>query len=403
MKVSIGLPEGLLQQPREVKQAWFDNHKIEHKKLKEAKARILKTVRVRAGAEVVHVVGPTGVGKTTLMDSVMNELIESSIPEMKNDPGFMPTAFMTCQNPSKGVYDWTEHFIRILVALKEVLIDRKIYLPEAGPMPKEMKKLVSRELGNLRTVRSAAESALFHRKPLAFFTDEAQFILKGSSEEGLENQADTIRSVADESKTLHILLGHYDLIELLNLNGQLGRRSRTVHFTRYYIDDAGDRAEFAKAFMTLQARLPLPEPTQLAKQHVEFAFERSVGCIGRLKNWFSRCLDTAFEHNCKAVTAEIFMAEADDISICRRAAVEIGKGEAKLMEYEDSIAEAELRELLKRKSVLKFVRNSDENSLQEKDHTFSGESQTETKTKGAGGSFEHNTERIPIGVDNVAS
>jgi len=341
----LGFDPELLKQPPEVRQRWFDDRKIAHKRLEEASAKIMKTIRAPSGSEVVHVVGPTGVGKTTLMEHAVSALIRRAMPELKKDPGFIPTAFITCQSPTLGVYDWTEHFIRVLLALNEVLIDRKIYIPDAGPVPDEVKALVKERVGKLRALRRGAESAIRNRKLHAFFADEAQFILKGSSGERVSSQADAARSIASES-TLHVLLGHYDLLEMMNLNGQLGRRSRTVHFTRYYIDRAEDRVEFAKVLNTLQAKLPLPQPTRL-EGHLDFAFERTVGCVGRLKNWFSRCLDTALTNKCKTVTYEIFKEEADSISVCRQTALETSEGEGKLKEQDDENAENDLRNLLK--------------------------------------------------------
>lgn len=335
----------LLKRPQEARQQWFDGLKLLHKRLEEASKQIMKPIRARAGAEVVHVVGPTGVGKTTLMEHVMSELIKLVMPELKKDPGLIPTAFITCQSPTKGGYDWTEHFIRILLALNEVLVDRKIYIPDAGPMPDEVKALVRKDFGKVGALRRAAESAIKNRKLRAFFADEAQYILKGSSGERIVDLADAARSIASESALL-VLLGHYDLLELMRLNGQLGRRCRTVHFTRYYIDREEDRKEFGKVFNTLQSKLPLPNKPRL-EGHLEFAFERTVGCVGRLKNWFSRCLDTAMTNNCKTVTYEIFEEDADDISVCRQTAIETSEGEDRLKRHEDETAEGELRMLLK--------------------------------------------------------
>lgn len=341
---SLFKPE-LLKQPAEVRQQSFDDRRIKHKRLEEATAEVMKPIRARAGGELVNVVGPTGVGKTTLMEHTMAELIKLVMPEVEKDPGFIPTAFITCQGPTSGVYDWIEHFTRILLALGEVLIDRKIYVPGPGPLPDEVKALVKERYGKVRPLRSASESAIRHRKLRALFADEAQNILKGSSGDRLVSVADAVRSTASAS-TLLILLGHYDLLELMNLNGQLGRRSRTVHFTRYYIDRDEDRKEFLRAFRTLQAMMPLPICPQL-DGYLDFAFERTVGCVGRLKNWLSRCLDTALTNGCDTVTYDMFEADADNISKCRQTAIETSEGEYRLKEHEDEKAAEELRLLLK--------------------------------------------------------
>ncbi len=82
-------------------------------------------------------------------------------------------------------------------------------------------------------LRLALESALIHRRPAAFFIDEAQHLAKMKSGRKLQDQLDSIKSLASLTDTVHILVGTYELLPFRNLSAQLSRRSIDIHFPRY--------------------------------------------------------------------------------------------------------------------------------------------------------------------------
>ena len=51
--------------------------------------------------------------------------------------------------------------------------------------------------------------------------DEAQHLGKIASGRRLLDQLDVIKSIANQTKTVHVLFGTYDLLAFRNLNGQL--------------------------------------------------------------------------------------------------------------------------------------------------------------------------------------
>jgi ABC-type uncharacterized transport system YnjBCD ATPase subunit len=337
-------PPGLLQQPPNVRKEYFKNFLVKHDKIKVAADEILRLINDPADTEVIHVVGPSGVGKSTLMRYLMKKLTEATLAELENDPGRVPVACITAQNPETGAYDWKEHYFNTLLALDEILIDRKIFLPEDLTDPVEIKTQIRRHNSSRAALRRAAQMALKNRRLSAFFVDEAHHITKRRSGQSLIDHADTIRMIASLSGTIHVLLGTYDLLALRNLNGQLGRRSHTVHFGRYG-SKSEDVESFTRAFLSFQAHLPVAVIPNLI-QDLEFCYLRCLGCIGLLKNWFMRSLVIAIEDQRETVDLKLFRSQATPNSVCLEIAQEIRDGESRLEEKDDEFAHAILRELL---------------------------------------------------------
>ena len=98
--------------------------------------------------------------------------------------------------------------------------------------------------------------------------------------------------MANRTQTAHVLYGTYDLLSFRNLNGQLSRRSIDIHFPRYHAESAEDRKAFIGVLRSFAQQLPLAELPDLAN-HWEFLFERSIGCIGLLKQWLARALSAS--------------------------------------------------------------------------------------------------------------
>ena len=132
--------------------------------------------------------------------------------------------------------------------------------------------------------RYAVEQAVRYRRPVAITIDEAQHLGKIPSGRRLLDQLDVVKSIANQTKTVHVLLGTYDLLAFRNLNGQLSRRSIDVHLARYHAEDSDDRQTFINVVRSFEKELPFEDPPDLVRDW-EFLYERSLGCISVLKEW----------------------------------------------------------------------------------------------------------------------
>jgi energy-coupling factor transporter ATP-binding protein EcfA2 len=286
MNRTNGFPKELLDASVLERVAYFQNYQMPHRRLQTVAEQLLQAIKQPAGASLIFLLGPSGVGKSTLLRKIRNMLIEEALAEMEADKGYIPVAGVEAIAPDSGNFDWKDFYIRSLQTLGEPLIDKKI----------------SRTDTKLK-LRFALESALKHRRLDAFFIDEAQNFGKVASGRKMLDQTDCIKSLANVVQTQFVLCGTYELIDLRNLSAQLCRRSLDIHFSRYKFNGQ-DSKSFRSVLRTFQSYLPVREAPDLTS-HWEYCYERSIGCIGILKDWLTKTLNGVLEQQSDASTLTI--------------------------------------------------------------------------------------------------
>jgi len=161
--------------------------------------------------------------------------------------------------------------------------------------------------------------------------DEAQHLAKMASGRRLLDQLDVIKSIANQTRTVHVLFGTYDLLSFRNLNGQLSRRSLDVHFPRYRAESDSDRQVFVNVLGSFAHHMPLPEQPDLAAEW-EFLYERSIGCIGILKQWLTRTLHSVLRRGGKTIARQDLEAQALSVLQCEKILSETAEGELRAAE-----------------------------------------------------------------------
>jgi hypothetical protein len=191
--------------------------------------------------------------------------------------------------------------------------------------------------------RYGVEQALRFRRPSAVMIDEAQHLAKIGSGRRLLDQLDVIKSIANQTQTVHVLYGTYDLLAFRNLNGQLSRRSIDVHFPRYRAECAGDRKAFVSVLNSFARQLPIPDLPDLANDW-EFLYERSIGCVGVLKQWLVRALSVALRTGDGTLSRSNLENQAPSVAQADKIISEATEGEMRLMDSNE--ASSRLREQL---------------------------------------------------------
>jgi Cdc6-like AAA superfamily ATPase len=276
-------PNELLSRPPAERLKYFQGFTMAHPVLQEAKDALITAVEDAAPGSLVFVFGPTGVGKTTLRLRTEQLITEKMLPELAADPGRLPYISVEAIAPETGIFSWKEHFRRMLASMDEPLIDFKIVAPELTDKRDSKWYQVPDSKVMSTRLRHAVEQALCFRRPKAVFLDEAQHLAKMSSGRRLLDQLDVLKSTASRTQTLHVLVGTYDLLFFRNLSGQLSRRSVSIHFPRYRPDDEQAIDVFRNILLTFQHQLPLKTTPDLVTRG-QFLYERSIGCVGVLKN-----------------------------------------------------------------------------------------------------------------------
>ena len=322
-----------LSQSRKALLRDFRDFTVAHPQLMDAKDKLITAIHQSPRNSLVMVFGPTGVGKTTLLTKVEQILTTSLLPTLETDRGRIPVESLEAVAPESGNFNWRDQFKRILLNVEEPLVRRKLPQPllrsgDDDPYTRLNSKAPSAEY------RYAVEQALRHRRPLAVLIDEAQHLVKMSSGRKLLDQLDVIKSIANLTGTVHVLFGTYDLLAFHSLNGQLSRRTVEVHFRRYRADQEEDRRSFVNTVHTFAQRLPFPEPPDLAAEW-EYLYERSIGCVGVLKDWLVRGLAHALQRGKTSVSSSDLEPYALSLSQCERMLSEVIEGELRLRETAD--------------------------------------------------------------------
>ncbi len=284
-------PSELLRQPPGARQEYFEQRcLISHPRLLEALEAILQAIcppgegaSTRRPGTMVLVIGPSRVGKTTLIRLLEERLTSMSKAQMQASPSFIPFASILAAGTGTNRFEWAEYYRAVLRALRDPFVDGKVA------------RIRAREL------REAMETALCERKPLAIIVDEAHHLAEAARGSRLQSQLNHLKHFENATGASHILVGTYEMRPFRKANAQLACRSVDVHFSRYDAAIDTEAQVFQSIVWALQRQLPVEQEPALV-EHWEFLYARSIGCVGLLKMHLNRALSLALTEQAKTVT-----------------------------------------------------------------------------------------------------
>ena len=347
-------PELLTESP-EARLAYFKSKIILHPKLKAVHTRLIRAIQHRP-AQLVLICGPTGVGKTTLRLRVEDEVTRTYNPN--GLPDSIPIAGVSAASGSRGGFEWKDFFISSLTQLCEPLISHKtlppgsqsdktgnFYLPGFEPSTRAVTIGVAERTKSVLALRLAFEQALKYRQTQTFIIDEAQHLKQIASGRRLLDQMDNVKTLANNTGIVYVLIGTYELLDLTNLSGQLSRRSLDLHFGRYRADNAQELEQFENILYSFQEHLPLANPPELVS-HLEECYELTAGYVGILKDWLTDALAEALANGQESLSWPELLSYAPEERKRYAIALEASAGERRLAGSAEGTHQAEIRRLL---------------------------------------------------------
>lgn len=294
----------------------FKGTTIAHPHLQVADKALREMIQEPGGASIVNVYGPARVGKSTMMNHVIRTLLLEWLPLLERDRERVPLLRIVPRPPLDGSFSWRNFFQTGLVAFDEPLIDRKIAHDtedddeQMGVASLDASRIKRKPPeGTKDALRQSFEAAAKWRRPVAIFIDEAQHMGIVSNARQLKIQLECIKSLADSTGALMVLIGTYDLLPLRALSAQLIGRSLDIHFPRYH-STKRELSQFKNVLRTFQDALPFVEETDILLKHWEFCYERSIGCVGNLRLMLVRALRAALWADAKTLSWKHLKANA---------------------------------------------------------------------------------------------
>ena len=329
-------PPVLLTQSHQQRLTYFSHYTMAHPRLEEAFNFLKLAISHSGESRIIFIYGPTGVGKTTLRLLIEKWLIESSLAQLETDPGCLPVASVEAVVQKSGLFNSKDHIKRCLFALNETLIDQKIDYGTGGIYRNNNGQIVIESKVIETDLAWALEQALKHRQPKVFFIDEAHHLLMVASGRKLTDLPEAIKSLANRTGVVHGLIGTYELLTLHDVGDQLSRRSVYVHFPRYRADSPQDREIFQSVVWGFQLHMPLPQEPDLVS-YWDYCYERSLGCVGILKNWFNNALADAITEDATTMEMKHLERRALSVAQCRNILKKIREGEKNQAQIEAEV------------------------------------------------------------------
>lgn len=265
--------------------------RIKHTRIAQVMKELDTLIYPGSQDSIMLVCGPTGVGKSTLAKHMVESALDAAAAEMYENAGLIPAVYVEAPASGESDFSWRLFYQRILAQL-----EGDLGMPKTAFGVDTETGLLVRPRGkpgnSLAALRTAVERALRARGTRFLVIDEAAHIIHQTRSNRLEIQLDTLKSLANECGTQIVMVGSYDLYELMSLSGQLARRTHVLHFERYREDSDADLRAFRACVQKFQDSLPHLWGQDLVP-HADVLMENTLGCIGTLSSVLLRAAKLA--------------------------------------------------------------------------------------------------------------
>lgn len=280
----------------------FSKLTVKHLLQEEAKATIKFKLDFSPNVALIALVGPTGVGKTTLLERLRDSIHDDHSADMASDPGFIPLIWTTAMAADDRRFEWSGLYREALVALGDPFVDSGLAL-SASELPSF---LIQGETQNATYLRRKLKAEVTARRTRVWVIDEADHVVQGGRLSDPLFNMQVLKSVAQTTGLKIVLCGTYSLLEFLDQQAQLSRRTDVVHFSRYGTSDQ-HKEQFGSALESILMRTGMPFPP--VKDNYRLYYIGSAGCVGIAKDWVARSHAHALFRGEKSMSIEHLQAE----------------------------------------------------------------------------------------------
>ncbi|MGF6786948.1 ATP-binding protein [Paraburkholderia sp. 35.1] len=251
----------------EDKENYRKNLAVPHRNQNTVLAQVQSLMEPDAGLTIVLVVGPPGVGKSSLGRILLRNLLQDYAYLIQEDPAIIPAVLVEVDSPDKKYeIDISLFFARICTALLSPSVLDGFGMPQDLQTPTD----------HVHKSRILLERAIDGRKLHHLILDEVIHFLHSSTPP--IHYGNLLKSLSNRSSFNLALLGPYGSEELVPASGQLARRIAVVEYPRYKDCDQ-DFRQYATFIKSVAAVMPYRFEIDL-ENDIEYLFDGNFGIPG---------------------------------------------------------------------------------------------------------------------------
>ena len=203
----------------EEKKAWFQQATITHRLLEQTDRAVMRAIREHGGFAYVLVYGPSGAGKTTMIQQ-LNQRLNGGIPPSRSWNAIPPSSasftaipvlVLETRPPDGAAFNRADYYRNALVKLGEPFYEHRrlvdIHSEYAGERRTQGRGKAT-HFNDSSELRHAMEEAMQRHGVRAVILDEAQHVMTiGSSASGssLLDQLDWIKSMTNVTDIVYVI------------------------------------------------------------------------------------------------------------------------------------------------------------------------------------------------------
>lgn len=336
---------------------WFHLLQLNHAELERISVDLLELLEADNDVRIISIIGMTGIGKTTLAERLVGRIGQRLGAAAGS--GDVPVIYVRAPANGDKSFSWRVLYRRILEGGGEQLVERK----RATVLSNGVQRLSIAGRTTLAELREFIETMVDHRRVRLLVIDEALHFLRHGD---YSATMDTLKSLADMHDLKLLLIGTYQIADLMTENDQVMRRGQIVHYRRYAsgkwsypsrpenltheeakLSDA--EIEFGRQLAKLQARWPCAQTPNLIAI-ADHLMNASLGSIGLLKATLLRMASLQMSCHGERLTPSMLTKGPMSKKALARIDDETKRGEEKLKDacYGDALAggKQELDQLL---------------------------------------------------------
>ena len=259
------------------KQLDFYNTRVLHPAMDLLLEDLMPLLVPHSESNIIVITGATGAGKSTLTTHLLRSLVQDFAGLMGADKSSIPLVAVEAYSNGDTKHGFKGLFQSLAEQLEEPALDGK-----APAVIKDGKIRVQPYAKfTIDGLRRVVQDALKARQTRVAVIDEAAHLVRFSKQAVV---MDTLKSLSNTAGGVKwVLVGSFDLFDLICEGGQIARRAAILNLERYHIDQPADRKHFQDVVRKLQAKWPCSEIPNFCAIS-DYLLEASLGCIGLLKS-----------------------------------------------------------------------------------------------------------------------